>query len=213
MDQKKKPVFIYLCVLGIAMSFIGWLAENLARSVMVGIFDARFYILPFISAYALIVFAFYYLIGDPNDVTFLGRRIFKTRTKKTVILSNLVSLLFCFAFVFIAELVVGNLWDILFGVELWNYLNQPLHITQYTGVLPMLFFGGGGFILSKFVFLPSLRFLQNKMPYKAAVILVSVLGSLILIDTLRMIILMPILGEAPIYWSYDFHENAWTFNF
>ncbi len=212
MNREKKPVFVYLCVLGIAMSAVGWWAENLARLALVGIFDARFQILPFIGAYALIVFAFYYLIGDPDDFAFLGRRIFREKTKKTVLLSNLVSLLFCCAFVFLSELTVGNLWDALFDVELWNYLDQPLHVTQYAGVIPMVFFGLGGFVLLKFIFFPSLRLMQRKMPYKAALILTCTLGSLILLDALRMIISMPILGEAPIFWSYDLHDNSWTFN-
>ena len=72
-------------------------------------------------------------------------------------------------------------------------------------------YGGGGFLLLKFVFLPLLRLLQARMPYKTALILTLTLGVLILLDTLRMIVLMGVLGEAPIYWSYHFHENAWTF--
>lgn len=197
--------------MGILMSLVGWIAENFARAVTQGILDARFHILPFISAYSLIVFAFYYLCGDPNDFRPFGRRIFREKTKKTVILSNLLALLFAFLFVFVAELFVGNLWDALFGVELWNYLNQPLHVTQYAGLIPTLGYGGGGFLLLKFVFLPLLRLLQARMSYKTALILTLTLGVLILLDTLRMIVLMGVLGEAPIYWSYNFHENAWSF--
>ena len=103
MQQEKRPVFVYLCVMGILMSFVGWVAENFARAVTQGILDARFHILPFISAYSLIVFAFYYLCGDPNDFKPFGRRIFRERTKKTVLLSNLLALLFAFLFVFVAR--------------------------------------------------------------------------------------------------------------
>lgn len=193
--------FVYIYVLAIAASFIGWVVENIARLVGAGILDCRFHILPFISPYGLAVFAMYIAIGDTDSMAFFNKKIFKKDTKKTKILSNLLSFAIICAFVFFGELVFGNLMEACFGVKLWNYSAHPLHVTQYASLFTTLGFGAGAWFIMKFCFYPALRFLQRKMNYKAAVILVLTLGIAIVADTCGMVLQVIITGNAPMYWS------------
>ena len=193
--------FFYLGLLGIATAFIGWLAENTAKIFLSGYIDSRFHILPFISPYALVVFALHIALGNPDNLAFFGKRVFKKESRKNKILSNVISYLAICFFVFFGELVVGNLWEILFGVELWNYSNLPLSVTQYTGVVSTLGFGTGAYLLFKFVYAPALSFVRRKVSYRVAKWIVIILGSLIVLDTLRLIFYMMFTGEAPIYWK------------
>ena len=193
--------FIYIYVLAIIASFIGWMVENIARLISLGIWDCRFHILPFISPYGLAVFAMYIAIGNTDSVIVFGKKVFKQDTKKTKILSNLISFLLICVFVFLGELGFGNLMEACFGVQLWNYSSQPLHVTQYAGLFSTLGFGAGAWFIMKFCFYPALWFLQRKMNYKAAVILVCTLGIAIVLDTCAMVLQVIITGNAPMYWS------------
>jgi uncharacterized membrane protein len=192
--------FVYLYLFGIALAFIGFVAENIARLIGFGILDSRFHILPFISPYALIVFALHLLILDPDDLTFFGRRVFEKRSRKTEIYSNIICYLVICAFVFLGELAVGNLWDLLFGVQLWNYSSLPLSVTQYAGLVPTLGYGTGAYLILKFVYKPTLRYIRRRVSFRTAKIICLTLGVLIVLDTLRLILMIAFLGEAPIYW-------------
>lgn len=202
--SEKKRTFYNLCLMAIGMAFIGWTVENTFRLFKAGVLDSRFHILPFISPYGLIIFAFYFVIGDPDDFTFFGRRLFKEKNRKTKILSNLTTVSLIFFFVFFGELAVGNLWDALFGVELWNYSSLPLHVTQYTGLVSTLGFGIMAYVILKFIYRPVLNLLQKRMSYKIARAISCTLGVAIVLDTVRMIICMAVLNEAPMYWSISF---------
>lgn len=193
--------FVYIYVLAIIASFIGWLVENISRLIGMGTLDSRFHVLPFISPYGLAVFAMYIVLGDTDSITIFGKKVFKKNTTKTKILSNLISFLLISAFVFFGELGFGNLMEACFGVQLWNYSSQPLHVTQYAGLFTTLGFGAGAWFIMKFCFYPALRFLQRKMNYKAAVVLVLTLGIAIVLDTCAMVLQVIITGQAPVYWS------------
>lgn len=198
---QKERTFNSLCLIAIGMAFFGFLFENIARLVSVGIIDSRFHILPFISPYGFIVFAFYLGIGDPDDYSFFGKHLFKEKSKKTKILSNLFSLFLICLFIFLGELVVGNLWELLFGVQLWDYSKNLLHITQYTSGTST--FGGGIviYLILKFVYRPILKFLEKKINLKVAKVVNAIVCPLLILDTVRMIVCMAILGEAPMIWS------------
>ena len=96
-QQKKLPLkifgieFVYLYLFGIIVAFIGWIAENAFKLAVSGVIDSRFHLLPFISPYLLIPFAFHIALGTPNDVTFFGKKVFKNYTPKTRILSNAIA--------------------------------------------------------------------------------------------------------------------------
>ena len=192
---------VYLGFVGIIIAGIGYLAENAARIVAFGIIDSRFHILPFISPYALVMFLVHVLLCDCDDLRVFGKHVFKRKTAKTKLYSNIVSYLLICAFVFFGELGVGNLWDAFFGVELWDYTELPLSVTQYAGLIPTLGYGTGAFLIFKFLYKPLLSFLRKKLDFKIAKIIVLTLGSLIILDTVRMMCMIIFFGEAPMYWS------------
>lgn len=200
--SKFKKDFAYLGVMAIGIAFFGWVIENVLRFFAVGVIDCRYHILPFISPYGLAVFAVYLAIGDPSDVAFFGKKLFKEKTKKSVVLSNVFCFLSPALFIFFGEMLVGHVWQWCFGVELWDYNNQPLHITQYTGILPAVGGGLACFFVIKFLFYPVLNFLRRKMPKKLAVWLCLTLGIAIVLDTAFISVHSVIFGHAPMYWSF-----------
>lgn len=193
--------FAYLYFLGIVMAFFGWVAENLVRFVTLGIIDSRFHVLPFIPVYGLIVFAVQILFGDTNDVAVFGKKIFKEQNRRNKILSNLICLLLMYFAVFFGELVVGNVWEAVSGVQLWNYNTLPLHVTQYAGLIPTLGYGTGAYLLARFCFCPAVRLLQRKANYKVILIIDCTLGVLLPVDELAMFLQIIIFQEAPVYWQ------------
>ncbi len=209
-QKAKKPLsifgveFVYLYLFGIGVAFIGWIAENAFKFAVSGVIDSRFHLLPFISPYLLIPFAFHIALGTPNDVTFFGKKIFKTSTAKTKILSNVIAYFSICLFVFLGELVVGNLWEILFDVRLWNYSKHPLHITKFTSVISVFGFGTGAYLIFKLLYTPILNFIRKKISFKTAKWICLTLGVLIVLDTVRMMLSTAILGEAPNFWRFDF---------
>lgn len=192
--------FVYVYFFAIGFAFLGWVAENAARVIGYGILDCRFHLLPFISPYALCVLAMHALLKDPDELTVLGKRLFKDKEKEKL-LSNVCAFLMICAVVFLGELLIGNFWDLCFGVELWNYTEQPLNVTKYAGLVPTLGYGGGAYLLFKFVYKPVLARIREKVPFKVAKFVTLTLGVLILADTLFMMGYTMIVGEAPYYWS------------
>lgn len=192
--------FFYLSLLAIVVAFIGWLAENSLKAIFDGIIDARFHMLPFISPYGLIIFALHIALGNPDSLVLFGKKIFKSDNKKSKIMSNIITLLVIYMFVFLGEFVVGNMWDVFFGVELWNYSSMPFHVTQYAGLIPTLGYGTATYLLFKFGYMPALNFVRRKVKYNVAKWITLILGSLIVLDTLRMSLCIIIFNEAPMLW-------------
>lgn len=190
----------YLYLLGIGFAFLGWIAENTVKAISDGIIDSRFHILPFISPYALIPFAMHIALGSADDLAFFGKKVFKKQTLKTKIVSNVLTVTVICSAVFVGELAVGNLWDKAFGVQLWNYSNLPLQVTQYAGLIPSLGYGLGAYVLFKFVQAPAIKLMQRKCPFKVAKIIDLTLGVLIVLDTLAMALQIIIFNQAPMLW-------------
>ena len=209
-QQKKTPLkifgveFVYLYLFGILVAFIGWVAENAFKLAVSGVIDSRFHLLPFISPYLLVPFAFHIALGTPNDVTFFGNKVFKSNTVKTRLLSNVIAYFAICLCVFLGELAVGNLWDMLFDVQLWNYSKHPLHLTKFTSLLSVFGFGTGAYLIFKFLYAPILNFIRKKFSFRKAKIICLTLGVLIVLDTVRMMLSIIILGEAPNFWCFDF---------
>lgn len=201
--RKFRNDFPWLCLLGVLFAVCGWVVENLAKLVGSGRIDCRFHLLPFISPYSLIAFALYLALGDPNRLTFFGKSLFKTDTKKTKIFSNLLCFVIIALAVFFGELVVGNVWDALFGVELWNYENHATHVTKFTSLQSALLFGAGGYLVFKLLFSPLLSLFKRKIPHKIAKIVGGALLLIIWLDTIFMGIHIAVFGEAPMYWSVN----------
>lgn len=192
--------FVYLAALGICLSFVGWATENAARAVMAGVIDSRFHILPFIAPYSLIAFAYHILFKDPDDAAFFGRKIFRKKTFKNKLFSNVLCYVLTCAFVFLGELAVGNGFEKLFGVKLWNYEGQKFHFTRYTSLLSTFGFGTGAYLFFAFGYIPCLRAVE-RLGHKRAKIITLTLGTLILLDNIVLIIYICITHTAPVYWS------------
>ena len=195
---------VYLYLFGIFVAFLGWAGENIAGALTKGVVDSRFHLLPFISPYALIPLAIHIVLGDPDDLIFFGKRLFKQRTSLTCVLSNLICYVILCSAVFLGELAVGNLWDALFGIRLWDYRGWPLTLTQYTSIVTTMGFGPAAYLILRFVYKPMMKLIREKVPFKVAKWVCLTLGIAIVLDTVWMILHMALFGEPPLYWEYRF---------
>lgn len=193
--------FFYIGLLSIGLCFIGWIIENTVKLITHGVISSKCYLLPFISAYALIVFAIHIFLGDPDSIAIFGKRIFKKDTVKTRIASNILCYVFLCAFVFLAELTVGNVANSFFGIALWSYQGWLGNVTQFTSLPTTFGFGTAAYLGFRFVYKPALNFMRNKMSYKTVKTICIILGSLIIIDTVIMVIRLSIYDVVPEYWS------------
>ena len=112
-------------LLMIITAHIGWVAENTVKLISSGIIDNRFHVLPFIFPYGLAFLTMHLVLGDTDDIGFFGKKLFKTKTKRTKIASNFIYVAIVCFFVFIGELGVGNAYEWATGASLWDYSSQP----------------------------------------------------------------------------------------
>ncbi len=211
-EEKRKMLFgvevAYISLLSIAIAFLGWLLENSFRLFRNGVVDSRFNILPFIAPYMLLPFLFHIIFGDANHIRIF--KCFQKSDRKTVILSNVVSYLLLCLGVFVLEFIIGNMWDVFFGVTLWNYSKLPLNFTKFTSPITTFGFGFFAYVLLKFVMPPALRFLRSKVSFKTAKWVSLILGTLIILDTVRMGAFIIFTGEAPHLWRWDTNTGVFT---
>lgn len=193
--------FVYLYLFGIGIAGLGWVSENAVKIITQGMFDCRFHLLPFISPYALIPFAFQILLGDPDRLSFFGYKLFEKENLKNKVMSNIVCLVLICAAAFFGELVIGSLWETLFGAQLWNYSNLPLQINQYAGLIPAIGYGGGAYLIFRFVYTPLLGLIRRKVNCSVAKWICLTLGVLIVLDTSIMAIRIIAFGQPPMYWQ------------
>lgn len=193
--------FVYLYLFGIGLAFGGWIMENCYKFVTQGVIDCRFHLLPFLSPYALIPFLFRFLIRDPDRIAVFGRRVFRKDCKKNKILSNLLCFLILSLSFFFGELAVGNLWEILFRVQLWNYGLFRIRLTQYAALVPTLGHGCASFLLFRFLYPPTLNLIRKKIPFRTAKRICLTLGVSIVLDTLLTMAHIAVFGKAPMYWT------------
>lgn len=196
--------FVYLFAIGIAVSFIGWIGENTVKLISSSTIDSRFHILPFISPYALIPFALHIMLGDPDNIKFFGKSLFRKKSLKSRIASNFITYFVICTAVFLGEFLVGNLWEKFFGVKLWDYSNQPLHLTRYVSIFSALGYGTAAYFIFKFAVCPAIRILKRKDCYVAAGALCSTIGLWIVMDTFFMCLQIVLFRQAPMYWSISF---------
>lgn len=192
--------FVYLAFIGICVAFLGWILENAVKLATNGVIDARYHILPFVSPYVLVPFAFHICFGDIDDITVFGKKLFKKTSLKTKVASNILVFIFLCIAVFLGELIVGNLYEKCFGVTLWYYSSSKLLVTKYAGLVPSLWYGTFAYLIFRFVYNPLLKVLR-KAPYKVIKIIVIVLGLLILADAMNLLLQIIIFGKAPMLWK------------
>ena len=196
-----KGDFVYFILFSILASHLGWLVENTFRLITIGIIDSRFHILPFISPYGMVALFFCILIGSPDRISPLGHPIFSEDNRRYRIISNIIAYLSICLTVFVGELIVGNLWDIAFGVELWDYSGMPLHVTQYTGAISALGFGTGAYLIFKYLYKYIIGFLKKHIKERTALIISLAVGIPLLLDTLYLMFSIIVFREATIWWS------------
>ncbi len=204
MKTKFKEDFPYIVLVAILFSFFGFVAENCVRLITLGIIDSRFHILPFIGIYGLIPFVFYFFIGDPNNISFFGKKLFKEENTKTKIISNLIVIALICVVAFLGEFIVGNMWDCFFDTQLWDYSNLPLSVTQYAGLIPAVGYGLGAYLLLKFVMLPSMKFFKKHISRKFALIFGCTLFGIILLDEIAMQLQIMLYNQAKSIWLIQF---------
>ena len=205
-EDSRRPFTIFgydICYFFVAMivfSFLGFLVENFTRMILIRVFDCRHQLLPFLFAYGLALLAIYTGLGTPDDLRFFNIRIFRNKTKIKKALSHLIYFAVICAFIIGGEIAVGLIYEKVAGVVLWDYSAIPTHITRYTSVITTALLGGGVYLLMTFAFRPMMRLIM-KMGKRAAIVIDSTLGALIVADFLLMIIYTFVTGAAPYFWA------------
>ncbi len=211
-EEKRKKIFgvevVYIALLGIIVAFLGWVIENGFRLYRNGVVDSRFNILPFIAPYMSLPFIFHILIGDANHIRIF--KCFRQNTRKSILLSNIVTYLTLSFGVFVLEFIIGNMWDVFFGVTLWNYTKLPLNFTKFTSPITTFGFGLFAYVLLKFVTPPTMKLLRSRLSYRTAKWISLILGTLIILDTVRMGAFIIFTGEAPHLWRWDTNTGVFT---
>ncbi len=206
-EEAKTPFCIfgvelaYLTLLGIATAFIGWFVENMSMLFVYGVIDARNHTLPFISVYGLIPFALHIALGTADDLRPFGKKIFKEKNSKNILISNIVCFLSICLIVFLGELCVGHGFEILFGVQLWDFTVMPFSITQYTSLITTFGFGLGAYLIFKFIYTPTLDFVRKHIDYRVAKYVSIFLGGAVLIDMFVFIFFTIFVGKPPMLWT------------
>ena len=212
-NKKKNRIFtvkifnyrlIYLFMLCLIMSFIGFLVENVFRLFRDGVINSRRQILPFLFAYGIAVFAMYVLIGTPREMRFLCWKIFKKNSKLTAAGKYVCYFLIVMAFIFFGEMMFGTFVEWASGIVLWDYTGIPLRFTKYTSIPTALGLTVGIILFMRFVFEPLMRKLE-KIPEKAALVIDLVLGIPIVLDWILMLVLMFGFGISKNWWNI----NVW----
>lgn len=196
--KAKSSCFFLLMIL---MAAVGWLAENTVKLVSQGVIDNRYHILPFIFPYGLAFLAMHIALGDTDALTVFGKKVFKEKTRRTAVLSNIIYVSVVCFFVFVGELAVGNFYELATGAVLWDYSALPLCLTKYVCLFSVIGYGVGAYLLMKLVFYPLLKLLYNRANLTAVLAVDCSLGTLVVLDSVCMIIITLVTGTAPVYWT------------
>lgn len=184
-------------------SFAGFLAENVGRTIVQGIFDSRFMILPFIMPYGLGVLAAYLALGRPSEFRFFGWHFIKGDDKKSRNLRRALYYVTAFAAITLGEMGYGLLVEATTGKQLWNYSDIPTHITQYTSLLTSFLFTSGVFAVMEYLMPAIMRFFE-RISSDAVVVISLVLFIASVADMLFMMLRLFITGAAKPWWRIDF---------
>lgn len=204
-EQKDKSnVWVKIAALsafGIIIAFAGWVMENIGCIIAKGAIDCRFHFLPFIPEYALIPFAFDLLLGTADDLAPFGKHIFKKKSTKNKVLSNILCLAVICLAIYLGEEGVGNFMEMTNGAVLWDYTEMPMHFSKYTCVLSVFGLGIVSYLVFKFIFPPVTKFFMKKAESPTFRKVVLTLDVLMIIDASIMIVTTMITGQGPLYWE------------
>lgn len=119
-----------LGIMAAIISFLGFVVENVWLAITKGYINNRNMNTPFLLGYGLLVIAFYFVLGTPNQMV-LPKNLKKRLSRRA---KYIFYFLCAFFVVCIAEIILGEIVERLCGIEYWNYENLPFHITKYTSV-------------------------------------------------------------------------------
>jgi len=193
----KKVEFRYIILMGIIMAFIGFLGENICQLIGKGYIDSRYYILPFIPGYSLIVFVWYFISFKKKELMDYDHIPIKRR-----IIYNILFFIFLCLSTFIVEIIYGNLVDKLFQVSLWDYNNIPTHVTKYASLITSLVIGTVSYILIKVLF-PKMYIFISKIDRRVVLIIDIIIGTLLVLDTLLFYYNLIFKHIAKFYWKLN----------
>lgn len=184
-------------------SFFGFLAENLGKTIIQGIFDSRFMILPFIMPYGLGILAAYLVLGRPSEFRIFGYHFIKGDGKKVKNLRRLLYYIVAFAAITFGEMGYGLLVEATTGKQLWDYSHIPTHITQYTSIITSFLFTTGVYVVMEYIMPAIMRFFE-KISSVPVVIIALLLFCLSVADMLFMMIRLFVNGAAKCWWRIEF---------
>ncbi len=159
-----------LGVMILAISFLGFVVENIWLAITKGYIDNRNMTLPFLLGYGLFVVAIYFMIGTPQEVEILGKwRIEKDgRWFYYFMVTVIVSA---------GEIALGTLVERICGFEYWNYEWIPFHLTKYTSLPTSLGFSAIICLVIENVFPVLIRMTEQYETIVTQVICAAVLGA------------------------------------
>ena len=126
MSETKKISWDTLFLLGILVSFVGWIYETLLFYILYGgMHDRGFVTLPFCPIYGITIVIIYLIIGTPHAGGFLLSR-FPGGGGRMVVYYLLAALIPS-----VSEFVGGELMEMLTGEVLWSYEAYEYNIGKY----------------------------------------------------------------------------------
>lgn len=129
MTEMKYSIFA-MGIMVALISFLGFVVENLWLAVTKGYMNNRNMNMPFLLGYGLLVLLLFFALGTPEELVQWGI-LGKVRSRKG---RYTVYFACSFIAVCIGEIILGMLVERSCGIEYWNYMNLPMHITKYTSV-------------------------------------------------------------------------------
>ena len=124
-----------ICYMIVAVSFFGFVLENLWLLVTRGVMDNRNMRVPFLLGYGLGVAALYLVFGTPRNI-----RVMRGGALPLGV-AYLMYFLFSTVAVTASELVLGLSVERLLGFVYWDYTRIPLNITKYSSLPTSIGFG------------------------------------------------------------------------
>ncbi len=139
-----------LCIMGIFISFLGFILENIWLAITKGFIDNRNMHLPFLLGYGMVVIGIYFLFGTPQKVVMFGKWNVHEGGK---------SLYFVMTFLVVSfgEFLLGTIMERLCKFNYWNYEWLPLHFGKYVSVFTSLGFTMIIFLFMEYVFPAGMR--------------------------------------------------------
>lgn len=196
---EKKKYACSLCVMAAAVSFLGFLLENLWLFFARGVIDNRNMRAPFLYGYGIGIVLLYLLAGTPSRfMPFVRRGEDGKRIPEGY--RYLLYFLLSFAAVTVSELSLGFAFELVMGFDYWDYSALPLNITKYSSVFTSL---GFGIVITLFMEFGFSRLLDLflRLPYRMSRLMAVALSAVLSADLVFSFYEMYSSGGLNILWQ------------